>query len=89
MHVIMKNSVDKKSLDELEQEGWKVSRVTIVGFEEGYDEENKQVTFIVYSNGTKEIKHKGWSRYGYKEATYHVPYDPSQPHTANKGKFWR
>lgn len=85
----MKNFVNKKSLDELEREGWKVSRVTIIGFEEGYDEENKQVTFIVYSDGTKEIKHEGWSRYGYKEATYHVPYDPAHPHTANKGKFWR
>ena len=77
----------KKTLDDYRKEGWKVTSASITGFEEGYNEKNEQVTYILYSDGTKEIKHKGWSRYGYKEATYHVPYDPAQVHTANKGKF--
>ena len=76
----------QKSLEDYKKEGWKIEKTTITGYEEGYDEENNKVTFIVYSDGSKCVKCKGWERYGYKESTYHVPYDPSNSHTANKGK---
>lgn len=79
-----------KTLEELEKEGWKVTKTTIIGYEEGYDENGEKVTYIVNSDGTRDIKTRGWESKTINPtpATYHVPYDPSQEHVANKGKFW-
>lgn len=68
----------------------KVKTITIDAFEEGYDEKGERVTWIVYSDGTRDVKCKGWESkvVNPTPATYHVPYDPANQHVANKGKFW-